>query len=262
MNGLTREEYQELVLELGSKGSFGQFLGKSGPDLQTLWEENQLQLPVDYTRAQTNEYLLQLISREGCVAKAASHLGVSKAFLQAELRRRFPKESGPDNAAMLDALTKFKSIRMAARMVGATEEHLRTSLKEGGVDIKKFLDVTFQNMSAGKGRRAEQHYMDLRMEMVEQDMYMTVGPHAEYDVLDKEFGRVNVKSSREHRRSDGSKFWKISTRGASNADHLVAMCYDVKMQVLRGVCILKAQDVMFTGKKSIEVTAEKFVREL
>lgn len=243
---LSKAEHQSLVLMLGSRKEWATFLNLTEKEARSTWTELGLEAPTEYVRGMTDQALHAEIAKRGGYRKAADHLGVSGAFLLSHMRERLAVETRGVVLTKEDLeaqLTKYRSVRLAARVLDITEGKLRKAATELGVELAAFLDYSHGAHSNAKGRRAELDYASMRGAAIVADRNVLDGPQAEYDFDDSEFGRVNVKSAcrqkyKARTRKDSPYFWKFSARGREKCDYIVAMFYDDKMQRLLGWSII------------------------
>jgi hypothetical protein len=247
---LNQQEHQELVLMLGSRKEWMIYLGLDTKTGARLWTQLGLSVPTAWFRNLGSPEQLALLVKHGSTARLAAHIGVSEAFLKSE----YGKVSGTPKKILIDNWTeercaelfeRYRSVRFVARMLGVTEAQLRKGVEGLGLDITTLIDYSFGANSNAKGRRAELEFAEMEKEHILGDRNLIDGSQASYDFDHALYKRVNVKSSRCWRfkaktRKDDPEFWKISTRGAANADYLVAMCYDEKMTALIGTKLIKA----------------------
>lgn len=227
------------------------YLNLTEKDARSIWTDLGLQAPPEYVRGMPDTELHSEIARRGGYAKAATHLGVSESFLLAHMKERLGLEKTEPSftkEGLEGHLTKYRSIRLAARVLDLTEGRLRKIAVELGVEIASFLDYSHGAHSNAKGRRAELDFMTIRGAKVTADRNVIDGPQAEYDFDDVELGRVNVKSACRQKykastRKESPYHWKFSTRGRDKCDVMVAMFYDEKMQELLGWSIIKVSDL-------------------
>jgi len=236
MLDLTKEEHQDVVLMTGSKKDWILYLGLEDEEGRALWAKLGLIPPTQYVRNSQMIDLIELVVEEGSVRKAAKQLGVSEAFLRKHLTRRGRK--GTSDLTAIHAVKQYKSIRLATRILNKriqckklSEAEVRRLIREGGEDPAALVDYAFSNHEAGKGRRAELDWSGIRVEsQILKDMNEEMGSQADFDFLDSVFGRVNVKSSSQHRMKAKSRgqqrYWKFSAHGKDNADNLICVCYD------------------------------------
>lgn len=238
---------------VGSKKALQVYLRMEAKELAELWARNDLVTPVEYVRMMTRERLLEELITFSTREKAGAYFGVSASFLTDELKKRglIPTLQVPTVDMVKEGLEKFKSVRLAARKLGCTEGKLREIATKGGLDLSKTVDYAFSNHTNAKGRRGEEDYSRQRGESIIRDLNLIDGSKAPYDFDDKDYGRVNVKASRAHKRMAGEEYWKFSLRGKWEADHFAFMFYDVKMQFLRGIRVMKTGELPEAGSLTL-----------
>jgi hypothetical protein len=248
----------------GSKKAWATYLGLEEKEARSTWSELKLLSPAEYVRASKLQDLLALVALKGSVNRAADHLGVSETMLRLELNERLEgsaKKTLPTWSieACIEIFEKYRSVSLVARITGYSETVIRKKVDDLGLELSTLLDFSFGNNSNAKGRRAELEWARIRGDKVLLDKNVAEGSQASYDFDDRELGRVNVKSSRRYRyraqsRASDPHFFKFSTKGRENCDHLALMAYDEKMTTLVGMVILptaklKAGTLLLTGKE-------------
>ena len=255
---LTQEEYQQLVVMLGSKKALGKFLGLKAEELNLLWKEKNLTSPLNWIRSKGREFLLETVAFHGSIERAAKYLNVSSSSLRKELAFK-KNEISWTREEFLSDIEKYKSVRFMARVKNCTELHIRNSAKELKIDLPAVVDFSFGGSQNSKGRRAELDYLALREEKVLKDLNVEEGSQAPYDFEDSELGKVNVKSSKRFKytaqsRSKDPYYWKFSTKGWEAADLLVCLCYDERMSTLLGFVVVETKGPR--GINSVAFTSE------
>lgn len=245
-------EYQEAVLMCGSKTAFQKYLGIDQTELKRIWTLHNLLTPMEYLNTRNLLELSELTARFNSLAKAAEHLGVSMASFgkaYATLAKMQKRRESLTPSQIEYAVVKYKSVRLAARMFGIRESELRIQAREQEVDLMPLIDYSQSNWHNGKGRRAELDYIAYREGQVTEDCNLTKGSQAEdYDCVDAEYGKVQVKASRQYRykaktRSESPFYWKFSTHATQKADTVALMMYDKDMKELTHVLLLKADSL-------------------
>jgi AraC-like DNA-binding protein len=265
---LEPKEYQEIVFLTGSKKGFGLYLGLEAREMNSLWISMGLVLPTDYLRSLSREDLESKLAEHGKLAKMADRYGVSESFL----RTLFPKlkqlEFQFTEDQFVDALQRYKSIRLMARCLGNPESHLRREADRLGLDIAPHLDYSIGHNSNAKGRRAELAYAEMREAeapgSILEDLNLTQGSQASADFIDAEYGVVNVKSSRQWKykastRKEAPHFWKFSTRGRANCEALACMAYSEDMNTLLGFTIIPVDSIP-TAVSTLTLTSKDLTR--
>lgn len=257
LNDLQGWEYQELVLMVGSKKALATYLGLDARAVGDLWKGFGLQTPLEWMRCRDSQWVLRQLAIRGSVKVMAKHYGMSSSALRAIVVKIAEVQLGkglePTEWELVKALDRYKSVRFAARMLrfdfpALTESDVRRLAKKYKLDLSTMLDWTFSNYANAKGRRAELEFARIRGENILEDCNMTRGSQAEYDFVDKEYGRVNVKSSRLYRmkaktRSNDPYYGKFSTSGIGKADTVVCMLYDFIGRDLLGMRYLKPAEI-------------------
>lgn len=244
--GFTPTELQKLVLMTGSKKGLGTYLGLDPKETDRIWNSNQLKTPLSWLKDQDESERLRLLGKAGSLKALAKRIGCSEAALRPIYLGDPVKMLPWSQTTLLEQLERYGSVRTVAHMNDVTESQVRRLAEACGLDLTDLIDYSANGHANGKGRRAELEFARLRGAHVLADLNKTEGSQAEYDFLDRELGRVNVKSSRQWRyraqsRQGNPDFWKASNRGWQNADHLVILCYDRKMEQLVGVCKVNTQ---------------------
>lgn len=247
MIDLNPQEYQELLLMVGSKKALGTYLGMEPKQLEVLWTQNQLKTPISWIRDQSREKRLELLAEVGSLKKLAERLGCSEASLRPIYLGEPKRELNWELDFLLEQFERYRSVRFVAHMHKVTENLVRKEVERHELEIPDLIDYSVGSNSNAKGRRAELAYAELRGVRILADRNKLDGSQALYDFDDTEFGKVNVKSSRQYSyraqcRQNAPDFWKISTSGFWSADHLVALCYDKKMLNLVGVYKIPAAE--------------------
>lgn len=248
---LDREESQELVLMVGGKKAFATYYGLDPKEADVLWKAHGLKVPVDWVRAQEMDWLWGEVVRKGSIREVAKHYRVSSSFLKRHLLGDVPEVAEVLQRWVIeDALRKYKSFRLAARMLSrhksyakVTEASLRKRAVELGVDVPDLLDWMFSNHANAKGRRAEMEFARIRGDKILEDLNKTQGSQASSDFVDAELGRVNVKSSKTYRlkaktRRGDPYYGKFSTSAIEKSDHVALMLYDSSGRVFIGMKIV------------------------
>lgn len=257
----TQTELQTLVLTTGSKKAFGDYLGLDAKATDQLWRAYGLMAPTEWLRAQPISTLTDLLFQHGSFAGVATYTGTSEATVKRVFQTAHfgqePKKIFVEPAIVKQYLEKYKSARLAARMITSqlgrfTEGDLRKTAKEQGWDTSTLLDYTFSNHSNAKGRRAELIFKSIRGDRVLEDLNVTGGSQAPADFRDRELGIVNVKSSRRYKyrespRQNDPFYYKFSTAGREAANFLYFICLDEHGREMDHHFHLPASDPRLTG---------------
>lgn len=220
----------------------------------------------------TKDQILNLLASLKTTKRTSEHLGISESSLRGVIQKFFPVPSKdkPSRELVEMYLQRYSSIRLATRMWNIdhnfspemTEGKLRLLAEEYKLNLGTLLDWSISSHSNAKGRRAENDFMLWRgSEHILEDMNVTEGSQAGYDVKDSVYGNVNVKSSRAFKlkaqtRKDSPFYWKFSCSSIEKADHVALMFYDMTMETLLAVQVVKPA-AMGTGS-SITVRGEEF----
>jgi len=244
MLSLTDNEYQKLVLMLGSKKALGTYLGLDPKQTDELWRSKSLMSPLTWIKSKTREEQLEMLAKKGSLAKLAESIGCSDSALRPIFMGEPVRELDWTEEFLLEQFEKYRSVRLVAHIHDVNDSLIRKCVEKYELEIADLIDYTVGANSVNKGRRAELDFARLRGSLVTEDKNLTQGSQADYDFDDSVLGRVNVKSSRQYRyraqtRKDDPLFWKISGK-AANCDTIVAMCYDKGMENLVGISFLKA----------------------
>lgn len=235
-------ELQELMFLCGSKKEFAKTMGLSQADTTALMTQKGVKTPTDYLRAQPREALIERLVALGSYAKMATRYGTSPNFLS-NLMKTDEETADLTAEGIETALKRYGSFRLAARCLNTTEFNVRTAAKRFSVDYRKMIIPTKGHQNNAKGRRAELEYAKIRGRRIVHDANIVEGSKADYDFLDKDHGKVNVKSSRMYRYKNRESYWKFSTHGRDNADNLALMFYDRKMENLIGFSIIPTSNL-------------------
>lgn len=265
---LSKHEHQQLVLMCGSKAAWQTYLGLADAEARSLWKTMGLLSPTEWVRMQSQGVLVDTVVWKGSIKVAAKWMGVSESFLknlvgpQVKERQESVQSWTEDEA--LSLFERYRTVRFVARMKNLTETEVRRRVEALGLELTDIATYDEGGNSTNKGRRAELEFARMRGDCIVQDMNVTDGPTAKFDFLDSKLGRVNVKSSRQWRykaktRRSAPDFWKVSTAGVANADHLVLMCYDREMKHLVGWVIIPTREVPTTF--SMTVLKEKLTNQ-
>lgn len=234
---LTAVELQELTLLVGSRKGLQIYLGMERKPFDELWKKHSLMAPTDYVRSLTLEMISSTLLEVGSIEKLSTHYGVSSSFLKSHLQSVTSTLSPPPSKSISTdgewLVTRYKSVRLAARMSGFTEGQIRKFVKER--KLEHLLKYDFSNHNNAKGRRAETYWASLHGDKILEDCNVTQGSQADYDYVHSELGKVNVKSSKAHRytaktRKDNPWYWKVSSTGLHKASTIALVLYDSRMQ--------------------------------
>lgn len=252
MLALSKQEHQSLILMLGSRKEWATYLNLTDQQARSTWTDLGLMAPPEYVRSLSDQDLHIEIAKRGGYKKASPYLGVSPSFLLSHVRARLglkgTAEASFTKESLEEQLTKYRSVRLTARILDISEGKLRKEATTLGVELAAFLDYSHGAHSNAKGRRAELDFAAIRGDKITADRNLIDGPQAEYDFDDTELGRVNVKSAcRQKYKAQtrkGSPFhWKFSTRGREKCDVMVAMFYSENMKELLGWSIIKVGEL-------------------
>jgi len=247
MMDLKKTEHQELVLMTGSRKAWAVYLGIDEKEARALWNEIGLQTPAQWFRACPRRKQMELLVKCGSYKRLGQYLHLSVSFLQKEMQIRV--DHAPWDVEQVEELfSKYKSVSFVARIQDMAPTEVRRRIKALGMDLNKLTDYSEGGHANAKGRRAEEDFATLRASKIEEDLNVTIGPHAEYDFDDADFGRVNVKSSKRYKyrarsRADDPFYWKMSCRGKTECDYLILLAYDEGGTSLQGVAVFKSEDV-------------------
>ena len=251
MNDLTSGELQEIVLVAGSRKALGVYLRLSEKELTELWKKHRLKSPTQLVQSLPDHWLATQLVYLGSIKKLARHLGVSEATLRKRLPVLSPSQDFLDHptVAIAHALERYKSVKLAARFLRVKESQVRKCAEDLHIPLNEMVDYAFSNHSNAKGRRAEIDFAKWRGSLIRRDLNVTLGSQAPYDFDDNAFGKVNVKSSRQHSytskaRRDNPHYWKFSTKGRKHCDRFVCMFYNADMTELLGYRALFPGDAL------------------
>lgn len=260
MLDLTKDEYQKLVLMVGSKKALGTYLGLDAKQTDELWRTMELRTPLTWLRDQDRTTQLELLAANGSLKRLAERLACSESALRPIYMGEPTRELSWELDFLLEQFERYRSVRLVAHIHGVNESLVRKEVERLELELTELIDYSFGANSNSKGRRAELEFQRLRGENVTEDKNLTQGSQAEYDFDDRILGKVNVKSSRRYQykartRRENPHFWKLSTAGWAAADKLVCMCYDDRMQELVGVYAIDAKAAAHS--KTITITARE-----
>jgi hypothetical protein len=151
--------------------------------------------PVSYLKHQTNKYLVRGLIKYGYPGMAKRY-GVSVSFLRKLVTERTTLDVDLLVDRNFDDLTDilpFNSVRIA----------LGIPPDKALLDSESPLEVT-------KGRAGELIYKQYRGSLIVEDMFETDPRNKDYDFIDEEYGRVNVKSSKVYFYAGGDPYYKYS----------------------------------------------------
>lgn len=139
-----REELQELVLLMGSKGSTKEYTRLSTEEFNNLWESKSLLAPPEYARSLSIKEISSIIADYRPIDRAAERLGVSPPFLSSLIAKTFPPISSPcpyDIKTLTDEdfirlYTSHKTVENLAPTLACGEEAVRSRLKKLIIDIQ------------------------------------------------------------------------------------------------------------------------------
>lgn len=247
MPTFTPDELQKLVLMVGSKKELGTYLGLDPKQTDELWTRSGLKTPLSWLRDQPEAEQHRLLARAGSLKLLAKRLGCSEAALRPIYLGEPTRDLNWELERVLALFDRYGSVRTVAHMTDATESLVRREVERHQLDLTDLLDYSNGNNANAKGRRAEIEFARLRGDRITGDRNKLDGSQATHDFDDQDFGRVNVKSSRQYRyraqsRQGSPEFYKFSNRGHANADTLILMAYDRKMESLVGVLKISTSD--------------------
>jgi hypothetical protein len=237
----------------------GTYLHLDARQLEELWATNGLRTPLNWLRTQPRDTQLELLAAAGSLKILGKRLGCSEAALRPIYLGEPARELDWDRDYLLAQLERFGSIRAVAHMGDTTESLVRRAAEKHELDLADLVDYSRGNHSNAKGRRAELEFARLRGDRILADRNKIDGSQATHDFDDQDLGRVNVKSSRQWRyraqsRSESPDYWKYGIRGRENCDQFVLMAYDLRMEVLVGVKVVRPDECT----RTITLTREDF----
>jgi len=262
MLDLTQDEYQKLVLMLGSKKALGTYLGLDTKQTDELWRTKNLKSPLTWLRDQPRIEQLERLAAAGSLKKLAEKIGCSESALRPIYMKEPVRELNWEEDFLLAQFEKYRSVRLIAHLFDVNESLIRKEVERHDLELTELIDYSFGANSNSKGRRAELEYAKYRGDKIIADKNLTHGSQAEYDFDDRLLGRVNVKSSRRYRyraktRRGSPEFWKFSASGRSTTDVFVFMCYDHQMKDLVGFYVIDAKAAGMS--KTITITAREML---
>jgi hypothetical protein len=134
------------------------------------------------------------IIREGSISKAAKYYGVSETQLKEtmdELKINWRKKQ-PTEVELVDALDKFGSVLLAARILGTTTSEIKKLLPEW----RDYRDPLRSGRHAiSTGRIGEDYWASIRSTETLVEFSRENPNYPDYDFLDMEYGKVNVKTA-------------------------------------------------------------------
>jgi len=262
----TWSELQEILLMLGNKG-FYRFLGMSDPKARDFIKEYDLIYPVDYVRDMNTDSLALNIALHGSTKAFADHYSVSDSFVRTLFLEKIKAEgqwisahspSGTDDPLPSDLkaeLTRCGSVSIVARLYGVKDSVIRRAAKSQEIDISKYIDYSQTGFENAKGRRAEKIFAELRGPKILKDMNIDEGSQADYDFLDADWKRVNVKASQRYKykaksRGNDPYFYKISLESVDKCDYVAVMCMNKNFTVVKFAFMVPASLLKMLGTKT------------
>jgi len=234
----------------GSKKAFGQYLGLDAKQLEELWRKCKLQSPANWFRDLKRIKQLELLAKYGSYKVMSKQIGCSESTLRLAILGPKKKDLAPDiwtEDMLIGDIKRYGSVRLMARCLKVTEAQIRRLAKAHEIDLTPWLNYSFGENANAKGRRAELEYAKFRGDAIIEDCNLSQGSQATTDFIDREYGRVNVKSSQRYKykastRQGNPYYWKFSTSSLEKSDHVAILCYDDKMLKLLGYAILPVTD--------------------
>lgn len=237
--GLHKTEIETLYGMLGTLANVAKYLGLAEIEVRKM----NLRAPAQIVRNLSYESFVDYFIRERGAAGMAKRFYVSESFIVAESERRgFVREEAEEHGLRLhlkEELKRLGSVAFVAARYEVTPSEVRRHCKEQGFDPKDYVRIEASGKyTAGLGRQAELAFAEMRGDNILEDKNRTDGSKALTDFIDKEFGRVNVKSSQSYRsKRNKGKLWKINTEGLDHSDYLAAVLYDAKRENVLGYWI-------------------------
>lgn len=254
-NLFTTEEFQKIVIMLGSKTKLGIYLGLQGKELDEIWKGQGLLTPAEWFRRQPRSDQLNMLAQAGSLKVLSKKISCSESTLRGILVEK-REELDWEEAFLLEQLDRYGSVRLVAFIHNCGEAHIRRLAERMNVQLAALIDYTTGENSNSKGRRAELEFAELRKHKILADRNVEDGSQALWDYDDIDLGKVNVKSSKRYKytaqtRRAAPYYWKFSTSGREEAETFVCLCYDDKMGELLGVLIRPAKELPQTSTFTI-----------
>lgn len=215
----TREEVQALVNQVASFTKAAARLGVTVKQLR----EAKIKTPVEYVRdraAADPKWLLHFVLMMGSTKAAAAHFQISISTLESILVSqgysvRLPI---PDREFCLVALKKFGSVLYVARLCHTTPNLVKKAVPEW----REYTDPTKAgNTSIRTGTIGERYYISVRADLIEETPSVKNPNHKGWDILDRQYGKVNVKTISANAR--GRWVWEIDAQQEADAFGLVQL---------------------------------------
>jgi len=236
MNDLILEELQKLVFFYGSISATQDFLRLTKEEM-TAYRKSGLKSPTEFISDLSDQAFYKEIARLSSHEAMAKFYGVSSSFIKAQVKKRVGEVVYSDltKEVLEQALDKFGTVALVARMLNLPESRVRAGLKVYGLSGK--VTVGRLGCTSGSGRRAELYFIEqetLRYGVAIEDQNAAFGPQAIYDVYHPIYKRVNVKSSlpykwkaKTRRTGPGTHiFYKVNMRGSENCDNVAFVIMD------------------------------------
>jgi len=144
---LTKDEFQQLVLMLGSKKELGTYLGLDAKATDLLWQNQGLKTPLTWLRDQSREAQLELLAKHGSLKKLAAAIGCSDSALR-------PLYMGDPKRALdwpldflLDQFERYRSVRFIAHLHGVNESLVRKEVERHELEIADLIAEALSNRS-------------------------------------------------------------------------------------------------------------------
>lgn len=204
---------QQYICHLG-QSSFHEGLGLDRNEAVKYVREHGCLLPTEHVKKVISEsrcVILEELCNLGSISELSKHYGVSSSFMRTQLSpNRFNRET--HLPFVISEIKKYQSISFACRINRWSESQVRQLLKKEQVVLE--CDFSHTMFANAKGRRGEKLFAALRGEHIKEDMNVK-DSQADWDYVDDELGKVQVKSSapysyKSHSRN-GENFWKFST---------------------------------------------------
>lgn len=262
---LQPHEVQSILFELKSKTAAKAFFGEHFDRvINPLIVAGVVKFPLDYVRGLSTERMTNEVALFGGQRQFALFYGVSTSFVKTELTRRFPSSVCTrvplTKERLVSELERLGSVRMTCRVLGLKESEVRKVAKEEGIVLAPYLNFSFGNYEVHRGRRAELYWKGVRGDKITRDLAGDENSQADYDFEDSEYGRVNVKGSKQYRykaKSRGKQhYWSFSLSSLEKCDTVVFALYDRMFENPVGWAAIRVCDLipyLPSGKTSLSL---------
>lgn len=230
---VTYEELQLMRLKVQKPTVLARFF-EGNEDENRFYILNTTVPPTTFVSELPVETLIKLILKRG-YRLAAQCLGVSASYLKkVVLHKVNVKEvlvlKKDDSDGFMEPVSEERFRGMAQRVpfLRLLEASSHWSPKKIKKNVKVICDVS-SNLQSTKGRKAEEFYKEQRGTEIIRDMNLEERTPP-YDFEDREYSRVDVKSSRQHSTKGDGPRWYFSLKG-EDCDWFACVGWDETFEV-------------------------------